>query len=84
MMCHEVTGNLAEKTSFLMYEARLAMLLPFFVVESSSAPHPTPFPVEYSHLLFPSSAYNQDKKQHELCWLAGWHTCADCLGQAQG
>lgn len=81
MMCHEVTGNLAEKISFLEYEARLAMMC--FSIEVQLSPPPDPIPHRALYPPFPSSAYQQDKKQNELCCSARWHTCADCLGQAQ-
>lgn len=42
MMCHEVTGNLAEKISFLEYEARLAMMC--FSIEVQLSPPPDPIP----------------------------------------
>lgn len=42
MMCHEVTGNLAEKISFLEYEARLVMMC--FSTEVQLSPPPDPIP----------------------------------------
>lgn len=76
MMCHEVTGNLAEKTGFLMYQARLATMLRFFVVESSSAPPPDPIPHRVPSSPFPILCL-QAGQEAARAVLAGWvaHVC---------
>jgi len=53
-MCHEVTGNVAEETCFLPYQAGLSMMLCFFIGVLQLSPPPDPIPHRVLSSPFPN------------------------------
>lgn len=76
MMCHAVTGNLAEKTQVFSGMRPDCYNIVFLNCVDQLRPSPDPIPHRGLLSPFPILSLQQDKKQHELCCSVGAHMCS--------